>query len=65
MIGFLKLSARRLFNGALLPARVSGGVTQGFDRSAVAKDAPYRAIRRDLHAALDALSSLDGKHPAS
>lgn len=65
MIGFLKLSARRLLDGALLPARVSGGVTRGLNRPVAVADTPYRAIRRDLHAALDALSALDTEHRAS
>ena len=64
MIGFLKLSARRLLHGALLPARVSDGVSRGFSRPAAVPEVSYRAIQRDLHAALDALSSLDTKHTA-
>ena len=64
MIGFLKLSARRLLHGALFPARVSGDVSRGFSRPAAVSEAPYREIHRDLHAALDALSSLDTKHTA-
>ena len=65
MIGFLKLSARRLLHGALLPGRVGAGESRGLGGSSGSTGAPYGAIQRDLRAALEALSSPDSTRDVS